>query len=222
MSEFFLELFSEEIPSNLQSFARKDLLASFKNFFEKENIEYKNEAKSFSTPNRLVIYFKNINKEILKKSEEIRGPNINAPEKAIDGFIKSNKIEKKNIYKKKTEKGEFYFYEKPSIKIKTIDILNEQIPSILGKLSWKKSMKWGEFNLYWGRPLKSILAIFDGKTLKFNFHHLISSDTTFIDKEFENKIKSFSNFLSYSSYFKKLNIIIDNEFRKIERRIETR
>ena len=31
-------------------------------------------------------------------------------------------------------------------------------------------MKWGEYSLYWGRPLKSILAIFDNKPLKFKFH----------------------------------------------------
>ena len=95
MSEFFLELFSEEMPTNLQSSARENLLINFKTFFEKENIEYKNDVKVISTPNRLVIYFKNVNKEIIQKSEEIRGPSTNAPEKAIFGFIKSNNIEKK-------------------------------------------------------------------------------------------------------------------------------
>ena len=100
MSEFFLELFSEEIPANLQSAARENLLKDFKNFFEKENISYKNDSRVFSTPNRLIVYFKNINKEIFKEDEEIKGPNVNAPEKAIEGFTKSNKIEKNNIYKK--------------------------------------------------------------------------------------------------------------------------
>ena len=214
MSEFFLELFSEEMPANLQSLARDNLLINFKIFFETESIEYKNASKVISTPNRLVIYFKNVNKEIIQKPEEIRGPSINAPEKAISGFIKSNNIEKKNIYKKKTEKGEFFFYKKTSKKIKTIELLNEQIPIILNKLSWKKSMKWGEHDLYWGRPLKSIFGVFDGQSLKFKFHHLISSNGTFIDNEFEEKIKNFKNFSSYLSYFKKLNVIIDNDVRK--------
>ena len=86
MSEFFLELFSEEIPANLQSAARENLIKEFKNFFEKKNIDYKDEFKVFSTPNRLVLYFKDINKEILQPPEEIRGPSTSAPEKAIDGF----------------------------------------------------------------------------------------------------------------------------------------
>ena len=214
MPEFFLELFSEEMPANLQSSARDNLLINFKIFFEKENIEYKNDPKVISTPNRLVIYFKNVNKEIIQKSEEIRGPSVNAPEKAISGFIKSNNIEKKNIYKKITAKGEFFFYKKPSKKIRTVELLNEQIPIILNKLSWKKSMKWGEYDLYWGRPLKSILGVFDGQSLKFKFHHLVSSNATFVDKEFEEKMKNFNNFSSYLSYFKKLNVIIDNDLRK--------
>jgi len=214
MSEFFLEIFTEEIPANLQTSARENLLRSFKEFLEKHNIRYKNEAKVFSTPNRLVIYFKNISKEVVQISEEIRGPNIDSPNKAIEGFIKSNKIDKKIIYKKKTEKGEFYFYKKPQKTLKTSEILIENIPKILETIRWKKSMKWGEFDLYWGRPLKSILAVFDGKVLKFNFHHLLSSNSTFIDKDFEERTKSFNNFNSYISYFKSLKIIIDNDLRK--------
>ena len=88
MAEFLLELFSEEIPAKLQSTARINLLINFKNFFEKENINYKDDAKVFSTPNRLVLYFKKIEREIHQRSEEIRGPNIKAPDKAIEGFLK--------------------------------------------------------------------------------------------------------------------------------------
>jgi len=214
MAEFLLELFSEEIPANLQSTARINLLTSFKNFFEKENINYKNDAKVFSTPNRLVLCFKKIEREIYQKSEEIRGPNTKAPDNALQGFLKSNLIQKQDIYKKNTDKGEFFFYKKPSRKIKSEDVLKNNIPNILENLSWKKSMKWGDHNLYWGRPLKLILAIFDNKTLKFKFHHLSSSNSTYIDKDFEEKTKIFKNINSYFSYFKKLNVIIDNDLRK--------
>ena len=54
-------------------------------------------------------------------------------------------------------------------------------------------MRWGEYELNWARPLKSILAIFDHKTLIFKFHHLESSNVTFLDKEFESKTKKFNN-----------------------------
>jgi len=57
MSEFFLELFSEEVPANLQKNTRETLLQNFTDFFEKENISFSGKGISFSTPNRLLIFF---------------------------------------------------------------------------------------------------------------------------------------------------------------------
>jgi glycyl-tRNA synthetase beta chain len=118
MTEFFLELFSEEIPAILQKNSRTVLLDNFQKLFEEKNIKFK-KSESYSTPNRLIILFQDLTKEVIQKAEEIKGPNINAPEKAVDGFLRSNQIERKNLFKKKIEKGEFYFFKKPSQKINT-------------------------------------------------------------------------------------------------------
>ena len=108
MSEFFLELFSEEIPASLQRNSRYALLESFKKLFEEKQILFK-KSVSFSTPNRLIILFEGLSKEITQKAEEIKGPNVNAPEKAIEGFLRSNQIDKKNLQKKKLKKESFIF-----------------------------------------------------------------------------------------------------------------
>ena len=213
MSDFFIELFSEEIPAGLQSNSRNVLLENFQNLFEEKKILFK-KSSSFSTPNRLIILFEGLSKEIIQKAEEIKGPNVNAPEKAIEGFLRSNLIDKKDLFIKKIEKGEFYFFKKPSNKTNTIDLLQEYTPIILDKLQWKKSMIWGNYNLKWARPLKSILAVFDNKSLDFKFHHLISSNTTFTDKEFEDKKKIFKTFKSYKDFFNQSGIIIDHVLRK--------
>ena len=213
MSEFFLELFSEEIPANLQKNCRVLILENFKKLFEDNQIKFKSSAV-YSTPNRLIVSFENLEKEIIQKPQEIKGPNVRAPEKAFEGFLRSNKIKKNDVYKKKIEKGEFYFFKKGSQKIKTVDLLQDKIPQILSNISWKKSMKWGEFELKWARPLKSILAIFDGKIIPFKFYHLDSSNTTFVDKEFEDKKKIFKRFKDYKNYFNKLGVLIDHNLRK--------
>jgi len=213
MSEFFLELFSEEIPAGLQQNVRNTLLESFQKLFQEKQISFK-KGSSFSTPNRLIILFEGLSKEIINKMEEIKGPNVNAPEKAIEGFLRSNQINKNDLLKKKIEKGEFYFFKKSSKKINTINLLEEHTPLILDKLQWKKSMRWGGYSLNWARPLKSILAIFDDKTLGFQFHHLKCSNTTFIDKEFEDKKKIFKDFKSYKSFFNQSGIIIDHNLRR--------
>ena len=213
MSEFFLELFSEEIPSSLQRNLRHELLQIFNELFLEKHIFFK-KSSSYSTPNRLIILIEGIKKKIILKSQEIKGPSINAPEIALEGFLKSNNISRKDLFKKKIEKGEFYFFKTKSKKLNTHELLEELIPFALKKIQWKKSMRWGQFDLNWGRPLKSILAIFNKKRLIFNFHHLQSTNTTFIDKEFEENKKIFFSFKEYINFFKKLDIIIDQNLRK--------
>ena len=212
MSEFFLELFSEEIPARLQKDIREKIFEDFKNLFEQRSIKSK-KCFSFSSPNRLAVIFEGLDKQINIKSQEIRGPKTSASDQALEGFVRSNKIEKKDLYIKKNEKDEFYFYKTTEKTLKTHDLLIESIPKILGNYQWKKSMKWGEFDLSWGRPLKSILAIFEKKVLNFKFHHLVSSNSTFIDKDFEEKKKSFENYKTYEKFFEKQGIFVDQNKR---------
>ena len=115
MSEFFLELFSEEIPASLQRNSRKALLESFQKLFEEKKILFK-KSSSFSTPNRLIILFEGLSREITQKAEEIKGPNVSAPEKAIEGFLRSNQIDKNDLFKRTIEKKEFYFFKRSSKK----------------------------------------------------------------------------------------------------------
>ena len=213
MAEFFLELFSEEIPAGLQKNLREELLKEFQKFFLERSINSKKNF-SLSTPNRLIIVFEGLDKQIKKLSEEVKGPKIDAPEQALEGFIRSNKIEKKDLFKNKTEKGEFYFYKTKPKLLKTNDLLMEFVPKLLENYQWKKSMKWGEYDLNWGRPLKSILSVFDSKVINFQFHHISSSNSTYIDKDFEEKRKNFTNFKSYEKYFKSQGILLDQDKRR--------
>ena len=213
MSEFFLELFSEEIPSNLQKKLRDDLLENFQKSFNEKSIEFKNSFCK-STPNRAVIVFEGLKKETIIKSEEIKGPNIKAPEKATEGFLRSNNITKKDLIIKKTDKGDFYFFKKKQQKIKTQNILKDLILENLNRIQWKKSMRWGYGELNWGRPLKSILAIYDKKKIDFKFHHIQSNNFTFLDAQFEERTKIVKDYKDYQSSLKKIEKIVDNDERK--------
>ena len=213
MAEFFLELFSEEIPAGLQKNLRAKLLDEFQKFFLEKSIQSK-RSFSLSTPNRLIIVFEGLDKQIKLLSEEIKGPKRNAPEQALEGFIKSNKIEKKDLFKNKTEKGEFYFYKTKTKLLNTHDLLVSFVPKLLENYQWKKSMKWGEFELNWGRPLKSVLSVFDKKVINFKFHHILSSNVTFIDKDFEDKKKIFTDFKTYEKHLKKHGTLVDQNKRK--------
>ena len=62
MAEFFLELFSEEIPASLQKNLRENLLEKFKEVFLDKSIKSK-KFFSLSTPNRLIIVLEGLEKK---------------------------------------------------------------------------------------------------------------------------------------------------------------
>ena len=87
MSELFLELFSEEMPSGLQKHAREGIQKLFTESFDKLNINFKSN-KSYSTPKRLVFFFEEITEKIEKKGITIKGPKVDSPKSALEGFVK--------------------------------------------------------------------------------------------------------------------------------------
>ena len=213
MAELFIELFSEEIPARLQIDARIKIRQIIDEQLRKKEINFKS-SKSFSTPKRLVFFTDNIPKKIEQKKKVIKGPRVDAPQAALDGFIKSNNLNQSDVYKKNLDKGEFYFAE---IKPKVVDVSKELqliIPEALKAYSWKKSMKWSTYDLNWARPLKSIIALFNNKIIDFNFFHLRSNNLTLIDGTNEDKIKKISSFKSYLGILKTQNIVLDQEKRK--------
>ena len=213
MADLFIELYSEEIPAKLQIDAREKIKHNLEEKLKKKEIGFKS-SKSFSTPKRLVIVIEKIPEKIEQKKKIIKGPKTNAPQIALDEFVQSNKLNKKDLYKKSIEKGEFYFAE---VKSKEIDILKELqkiIPETLQSYSWKKSMKWSNYDLNWGRPLKSIIAIFNNQVINFDFFHLRSGNQTTIDGIKEDTVKNVKNFQLYLNILKSQNIILDQEKRK--------
>ena len=213
MTELFIELFSEEIPAKLQADARVKIRKAIEENLQKKEINFKS-SKSFSTPKRLVFVIEGMPEKIEQKKKIIKGPNVNAPQVALDGFIKSNNLSKQNIYKKKIEKGEFYFAEtKPKV-IYILQELQTIIPESLKSYSWKKSMRWSNYELNWGRPLKLVTALFNKKVIDFNFFHIKSSNTIFTDEDSQDRLKKVTNFQSYLNFLKSEGIVLDQEKRK--------
>ena len=213
MAELFIELFSEEIPSKLQIDTRRKIKQIFEEKLQIKEIKF-NSSKSFSTPKRLVFVIDGLPEKIEQKGKNLKGPKADSPQVALDGFIKSNNLNKSDIYKKKIEKGEFYF---ANTKPKIINILQELqhiVPSVMRDYSWKKSMKWSSYDLNWGRPLRSIIALFNNKVINFDYFHLQSNNLTFVDGINGEKQKKVSNFKSYLSILKSKNIVLDHEKRK--------
>jgi glycyl-tRNA synthetase beta chain len=213
MAEFLLELYSEEIPHSLQISAREEIKQNFLKSLEEKSIKYKS-AEVYSTPTRLSLLISDLPSEIKITAKEVRGPKVGVPENIIEGFMKSHQITKKDLFEKTEEKGKFYCFKKIAKKVQTEGLLTKLTPKVIESVNWKKSMRWSDHDLMWGRPLRSILAIFNNKHLKFDYHHLTSIDGTIIVENFIDKIKKVKNFKEYESLLKTNKIFLKQKDRK--------
>ncbi len=213
MSELLIELFSEEMPPNLQINARNQ----FKKFFGEVLLSLSLKYKSFevySTPTRLTTVVSGLPSKIKILPTEIKGPKLGVPQSVVESFAKSKNIKFSDLYKKELEKGVFYFAKTKGKEITIEEELIKNIPKSLGQISWKKSMKWSNHNLGWGRPLRSILSIFNTKYLKFNYGHIETVNFTLIEDGLEIKQKRIKDFKDYEKFLKKNEIILDHSKRE--------
>ena len=213
MSELLIELFSEEMPPNLQINARNQ----FKKFFGEALLSLSLKYKSFevySTPTRLVATVSGLPSKIKILPTEIKGPKLGVPQSVVESFAKSKNIKLSDLYEKKLEKGVFYFVKTKGKEITIEEELIKNIPKSLGQISWKKSMKWSNHDLDWGRPLRSILSIFNKKYLKFNYRHIETVNFTLIEDGLEIKQKRIKDFKDYEKFLKKNEIILDHSKRE--------
>jgi len=213
MSELLIELFSEEMPPNLQINARNQ----FKKFFGEALLSLSLKYKSFevySTPTRLTATVSGLPSRIKILPTEIKGPKLGVPQSVVESFAKSKNIKLSDLYEKKLEKGVFYFVKTKGKEITIEEELIKNIPKSLGQISWKKSMKWSNHDLGWGRPLRSILSIFNKKYLKFNYGHIQTVNFTLIEDGLEIKQKRIKDFKDYEKFLKKNEIILDHSKRE--------
>ena len=75
-------------------------------------------------------------------------------------------------------------------------------------------MRWSNHSLSWGRPLKSILCLFDKHPVVFDFHHLKSSNKVHVGGPYDEKSFIVKNIVQYFSTLKDKKIILDQEVRK--------
>ena len=213
MSELFIEFFSEEIPPNLQISARNQLNKFLIKNLSETNLKYKN-FEIYSTPTRIAVCISGLPEKIKILPVEIKGPKVGVPEKVLENFARSRSVNLSDLNEKKTEKGNFYFVKIKGKEINSEDELIKCILKSLSEISWKKSMKWSDYEMSWGRPLRSILAIFGNKVLKFNYEHLEASNFTQIEENSSIIQKKINNFSEYKRILKSYSIILDHTERE--------
>ena len=158
MPDLLLELFSEEIPARMQAKARDDLRRLVTDGLVEAGLTYAS-AGTFSTPRRLVLTVQGLTGESRPVREERKGPRADAPEAALEGFLRSTGLTRDQLELRDEKKGQVFFavVEKPGRPAAAI--VAEVVESTIRSFPWPKSMRWGNGSLRWVRPLHSILCL---------------------------------------------------------------
>jgi glycyl-tRNA synthetase beta chain len=165
MPDLLLELFSEEIPARMQARAAEDLKKLVTDRLVDAGLVYEG-ARAFVTPRRLALAVEGVPARQPDLKEEKKGPRVGAPDRAIEGFLKSaglSSIDQAKI-QKDPKKGDFYvaLIDRPGRA--AIEVIAEILPEVVRGFPWPKSMRWGSGSLSWVRPLHSIVATFGPQT----------------------------------------------------------
>ena len=177
MPDLLLELLSEEIPARMQKKAREDLAALIGKGLKEAGVTH-DAVSTFSTPRRLTLRIEGLPERTPDISEERKGPRTDAPEKALEGFLRSTGLSKEQLEVRDDKKGEVYFakIEKPGEPL--ADLIARIVPEVIRGFPWPKSMRWGSSDLRWVRPLTSILCLLDDKSVPFEIESYVSGNET--------------------------------------------
>ena len=214
MSDFLLELRSEEIPARMQAGARADLEKLFRKELAAAGVSV-GAVTVWSTPRRLALIARDLPEATAAVSEELKGPRVGAPPQALEGFLRKTGLSESQL----TERdGVLYAVtEKPGRA--TAEVLAEAVPAIVRAFPWPKSQRWGAASLSseslrWVRPLSAIVALFDGKVVPCEVGDVVAGRETLGHRFHSSGPIKIDGADDYAAKLRAAHVIVDHEERQ--------
>ena len=217
MPDLLIELFSEEIPARMQARAADDLRKRVTDGLVEAGLTYAG-AQAFSTPRRLTLAIDGLLAESPTVTEERKGPRVDAPEKAIEGFLRGAGVTRDALEARDDKKGQVYFatITKPG---RPADVIvAEVLESVIRNFPWPKSMRWGSGSLRWVRPLHSILCILtddagEARVVDLDVDGIKAGDSTQGHRFMGAGRFAVTSFDDYEAKLKRAKVILDAKER---------
>ena len=211
MPDLLIELFSEEIPARMQAKAAEDLRARVTDGLVEAGLTYASAA-AFSTPRRLTLTVEGLLDRSPTLREERKGPRVDAPEQAIEGFLRGAGLTRDQLVERDDKKGRVFFavVEKPGRP--AAEIVAEVLEATIRNFPWPKSMRWGAGSLRWVRPLHSILCILTteagAEVVPMDVDGIVSGNTTQGHRFMGSGRFSVNGFDDYTAKLKRDHVIL--------------
>ncbi|MDT9598450.1 glycine--tRNA ligase subunit beta [Sphingosinicella rhizophila] len=218
MADFLLELLSEEIPARMQAKARADLERLFVERMGAVGLTA-TAVETYATPRRLILVARGLPLETDAVREERRGPRADAPDQAIQGFLKSTGLGRDQLEEREDKKGRFLFatVERPGQR--TASVLAEAIKAVIRVFPWPKSMRWGMASasadaLRWVRPLQNILALLGDEIVQCDIAGVTSGAATLGHRFHHPGSITIGSAADYAEKLRACHVLIDPEERR--------
>ncbi len=218
MSDFLLELRSEEIPARMQAGARGELEKLFRREMDVAGVDF-GEITIWSTPRRLALIARGLPDATQPVSSEEKGPPVGAPDQAVDGFCRKQDVSRDDLEVRDVKGRETYFAVKNIPGRATKDLLAEAIPAIIRDFSWPKSMRWGAASrstesLRWVRPLSGIVALLGEDLVECEVHGVTSGWVTLGHRFHHSGDITIGSADDYAEKLRACHVIVDHEERQ--------
>ncbi|AOH84940.1 glycine--tRNA ligase subunit beta [Sphingomonas panacis] len=214
MTDFLLELRSEEIPARMQDKARDDLARLFAAELAKSGL-HTDVIVTFATPRRLALIARDLPQATAAVSEETKGPKNSAPPQALDGFLRKTGLTREQLVERD---GVFFaVIDKPGRA--TADVLAEAIPAVIRAFPWPKSMRWGEASLTmeslrWVRPLQGIVALFGEDVVPCEIAGVVAGAATVGHRSHHPGVITIGSASDYVEKLRACHVVVDQDERR--------
>jgi glycyl-tRNA synthetase beta chain len=209
MAELLLEIFSEEIPARMQARAGEDLARLVGDALKAAGLEPKS-VNAYAGPRRLALVVDGLPKAQPDTTEERKGPQVGAPEQAIQGFLKGAGLASiDQAEQRELPKGMFYFAVTQKKGRPTADVVKDIIEAALPQLPWPKSMRWADNPTRWVRSLHGIICVLDGKVVPVSFGGVNAGNATRGHRFLSPGAVTAKNFADYKAKLKKAFVLVD-------------
>jgi glycyl-tRNA synthetase beta chain len=178
MTDFLIELRSEEIPARMQVKAKQDLARLFVEKIGGSGL-VATEIETFATPRRLALIARGLPDQTDALRIETKGPKVGAPAQALEGFMRRYELTQSDLI----ERDGIYFVERVVPGQPTADVLGEAVRRIILDFPWPKSQRWGAASvstesLRWVRPLQGIVALLGDEVVPCEIDGIVSGAAT--------------------------------------------
>ena len=210
MAELLIEIYSEEIPARMQLKAAREFGELLAKEFKANALEFA-DVRTYVTPQRLVAVGQ-LPQQTQASSDERRGPKIDAPDKAIEGFLRSTGLTREQC----EERGGYLFANIRKDAVAAKDVIPDVVRKVIKIFPWPKSMKWAQSQIAWVRPLRGILCIFNGQAVPFELEPggINASNTTIGHRFMAPEQLTISSFDDYQAKLSQHYVELDQDKRR--------